>query len=212
VNSETDFAAKSDVFLNFIDFLGKAALDVNSINLNKEKFLNTEYKNKLIAEHFNDMISKIGENIILNDIIFMDNNKNNFNYYVHNSYRKNIGKIISFLQYSSNKNDDEIIKLSKNICMHIAALKPEAIDSDSLDQKVIDREINIQKELISSSGKPANVIEKILEGKMKKFFSEVTLMNQKYIIVPEKTIKEVIESYSNDRSFELISFKLMILN
>ena len=73
--------------------------------------------------------------------------------------------------------------------MHIAELKPEAIDEDNLEQTTIDKELNIQKELIASSGKPANVVDKILEGKMKKFYSEVTLLNHSFVLDPDKSVE-----------------------
>ena len=95
--------------------------------------------------------------------------------------------------------------------MHIAALKPEALDEDNLDQTTIDKELNIQKELIASSGKPENVIDKILEGKMKKFYSEVTLLNQSFVLDPDKSVKEVINSNHKDKNFEIDMFNYLSL-
>ena len=95
--------------------------------------------------------------------------------------------------------------------MHIVALKPEAIYESNLEQTTIDKELNIQKELIASSGKPANVIDKILEGKMKKFYSEVTLLNQSFVLDPDKSVKEVINSNHNDKKFEIDMFNYLSL-
>ena len=95
--------------------------------------------------------------------------------------------------------------------MHIAALKPEALDENSLEQTTIDKELNIQKELIASSGKPDNVIDKILDGKMKKFYSEVTLLNQSFVLDPDKSIKEVINSNYKDDNFEINMFNYLSL-
>ena len=94
--------------------------------------------------------------------------------------------------------------------MHIAAMKPESIDINDLDKELIDNEEKIQRELILKSGKPSNIIDKILEGKMKKFFSEVTLFNQSYILDQDKTIKEIIDENS-ELNFKLISFELINL-
>ena len=212
INSETDFSAKSDTFLDFIDNLGNFALNTNDTNLDVQKFLNLKSNDKNISEMITEMIAKIGENIILSELEVIEHKNNNVSYYVHNAYRKNVGKIISVVQFNSSSNDDEISKFSKNICMHVAALKPEAIDKDGLSKDLIDKEIKIQKELILSSGKPENVIEKILEGKMNKFYSEITLMNQKFVLDPEKTVKQVINDYNIKYSFELINFKLFTLN
>ena len=156
------------------------------------------------------MIAKIGENLILNDLIIKENKNSNYSFYIHNSYRKNIGKIISLVEYSTNDNNNEIETLSKNLCMHIAAMKPESIDIDDLDKNLIKNEEKIQKELILNSGKPSNIVDKILEGKMKKFFSEVTLLNQSYILDQDKTVRDIINEYSK-YEFKLISFDLINL-
>tara|TARA_B100000989_G_C19479110_1_gene444325 strand:- start:127 stop:978 length:852 start_codon:yes stop_codon:yes gene_type:complete len=209
VNSETDFAAKSDTFLDFLDNLGNLALK-NNTNIPKVEFLNLEYEQGTVQDYFNSMISKIGENLILNDLSIKDNKDSYYSYYIHNSYRDNIGKIISLLEYSANKDANEIKTLSKNLCMHIAAMKPESLDITDLDKNVIAKEEKIQKELILNSGKPSNIVDKILEGKMKKFYSEVTLLNQTFILDQEKSIKEVIKDFSKFE-FEPISFELISL-
>ena len=209
VNSETDFAAKSDTFLNFLDSLGKLVLKNNTI-ISKEEFLESKYEQGSIKDYFNSMIAKIGENLILNDLLIKENNNSNFSFYIHNSYRENIGKIISLLEYSSNKNDNEIKTFSKNLCMHIAAMKPESLSIEDLDKNIIKNEEKIQRELILNSGKPSNIVDKILEGKMKKFYSEVTLLNKSYILDQDKSISEVIKEFTKFE-YELLSFELITL-
>jgi len=211
INSETDFAAKSDTFLNFVDYIGKIILDLNNTELDLHMFLDTKISSKSIKEIFDEMIAKIGENIVISDLRVFNKNNNYLSFYVHNAYRKNIGKIISVLKYSSDSNDESIKNLAKNLCMHIAALKPEAIDESNLEQTTIDKELNIQKELIASSGKPENVIDKILEGKMKKFYSEVTLLNQSFVLDPDKSVKEVINSNHKDQKFKIDMFNYLSL-
>ena len=209
VNSETDFAAKSDSFLDFLDSLGELVLKKNIV-IDKNEFLNLKYDKGTVQDYFNSMIAKIGENLILNDLVIRENKNSNFSFYIHNSYRKNIGKIISLLEFSSTEKNTEIETLTKNLCMHIAAMKPESMDVDDLDKNLLVNEEKIQKELILNSGKPSNIVGKILEGKMNKFFSEVTLLNQTYILDQNKTIKEVIAQYSNF-NFKLISFDFINL-
>ncbi len=209
VNSETDFAAKSDTFLDFLDILGKIVLEKNII-IDKNQFLNLQYDKGTVQDYFNSMIAKIGENLILNDLLIKENKSSNYSFYIHNSYRKNIGKIISLLEFTSTEISTEIETLAKNLCMHIAAMKPESIDFDDLDKNLVANEEKIQKELILNSGKPSNIVDKILEGKMKKFFSEVTLLNQSYILDQDKTVKEVIDQYSS-LNFKLKSFDLINL-
>ena len=211
INSETDFAAKSDTFLNFLDDLGSLALDQNNLNLNKDTFLKLKFKDSILSDHINNMIAQIGENLILSELTTYKKENTNFSYYIHNSYRKNIGKIISLVEYKTNNDDDKVKSLSKNLCMHVAAMKPESLDIDDLDDKVINNEKNIQRELILNSGKPSNIVEKILEGKMSKFYSEVTFLNQKYILDQEKTIKQIISEYSKEYDYNIQSFKIVTL-
>ena len=211
VNTETDFAAKNDVFLNFVDEIGNIVIKINS-NTDKYKFLDQVYENKKISDRFTEIISKIGENILLGDLLILEHNDTNIAYYVHNAYRSNSGKIISLVQYRTKKLDTNIEKFSKNICMHIAASKPEAIDIKDLDSTLIEREKNVQRETIVSSGKPEKIVEKILEGKMNKFYSEVTLFNQSYILKPDQTVREAINDLPKDYSYSLISYKLILVN
>ncbi len=212
INSETDFAAKSETFLNFIDFLGNAALSNNNYNISKEEFLEYDYKDKKISEYFTEMIAKIGENLVLSEIVFFDLNISKTSHYVHNSYKENIGKIVSILQFNSNKIDEKLSTDIKNICMHIAAMKPESLDIEDLDKNLIENEKNIQKDLIKSSGKPEAIIEKILDGKMKKFYSDITLLNQSFVIDPDKTVGDIINNYSSEYSLKIVTFKLFNLS
>ena len=209
VNSETDFAAKSDTFLDFLDNLGSLVLKNNS-KIDKNDLLSLNYENGTIKDYFDSMIAKIGENLILNDLLVKENKTSYYSYYIHNSYRSNIGKIISLLEYTCASKNEEIESLSKNLCMHIAAMKPESIDINDLDKNIVEKEEKIQRELILNSGKPSSMIDKILGGKMKKFYSEVTLLNQSYILDQDKSVRVVLDEYSK-YEFKLKSFELISL-
>ena len=212
INSETDFSAKSDVFLDFLDLIGNIAINQNDPNLSLENFLNVNENGKSISHLLTEMIAKIGENLIINDLKVYDNKEVNVSYYIHNPYRKNIGKIVSTVFFSSEEVNDDMQIFSKNLCMHIAALKPEAMDIDQLSSDLIENEKKIQHEMIKDSGKPSNVMEKILEGKMKKYYSEVTLLNQNFVIDPDKTIKEAINEFNSSyNKFELKNYALISL-
>ena len=95
--------------------------------------------------------------------------------------------------------------------MHIAASKPLSLNIEKLDKDLIEKEKNIQLDLIKSSGKPKNIIEKILEGKMKKFYSESTLLNQNYILDPDLSVDKVIKEFSKKNKFEIINYSLVSL-
>jgi elongation factor Ts len=212
INSETDFSAKSDTFLDFLDLIGNIAINQNDPNLSLENFLNVNENGMSISDLLTEMVAKIGENLIINDLKVYDNKEVNVSYYIHNPYRKNIGKIVSTVFFSSEEVNDDMQIFSKNLCMHIAALKPEAMDIDKLSSELIENEKKIQHEMIKDSGKPSNVMEKILEGKMKKYYSEVTLLNQNFVIDPDKTIKEAINEFNSSyNKFELKNYALISL-
>ena len=214
INTETDFAAKNDLFLNFLEQIANYALQVNYENeININLFMETEFEGKKISEYFNDIIAKIGENIVLKRLKLLTNDsKTKIFTYTHNAYKKNIGKICVALKIEIDSQNEEVNQFGKNLCMHIAALKPLSIDIDSLDKNLINKEKEIQLDSIKSSGKPDNILDKILEGKMKKYFSEVTLLNQIYILDDEKTVKKVIEEFnSKNLNFNVIEYSFFVL-
>ena len=213
INTETDFAAKNEVFLNFMNEIGGFVLVVDNINISLESFLKLSFRNKIISEYFTDIITKIGENIILSQLIIVPNNDGcMISTYIHNAYKKNIGKIAVVLKSKINEIDEESKILGKNLCMHIAASKPFALSIEKLNKNLIKKEREIQIETIKSSGKPNNILEKILEGKMKKFYSDSVLLEQPYILDLDKTVKQIITEFSKRNNFEIIDYKLIVLN
>ena len=135
--------------------------------------------------------------------------KSEFYTYTHNAYRSNIGKICVILKAEVNERNEEINRLGKNLCMHIAASKPLALDVNDLESSLIEKEKEIQLATIKSSGKPDNIIEKILDGKMKKFYSEVTLLNQFYVLDTDKNVKTIIADFSSKNFFNISQFKIL---
>ena len=213
INTETDFAAKNEVFLNFMNEIGGFALEVDNINISLESFVKLSFRNKIISEYFTDIITKIGENIILSQLIIVPNNDGcMISTYIHNAYKKNIGKIAVVLKSKINEIDEESKILGKNLCMHIAASKPFSLSIEKLNKNLIKKEREIQIETIKSSGKPNNILEKILEGKMKKFYSDSVLLEQPYILDLDKTVKQIITEFSKRNNFEIIDYKLIVLN
>ena len=211
INTETDFAAKNEVFLNFMDEIGNYSLEIKDMNCSVENFLKSTHNSRIISDYFKDIIAKIGENIILTKLHINEHKENNFSYYVHNSYKKNIGKIATLISYNADEDNEESKLLAKNLCMHIAASKPLSMNVENLNKDLIEKEKNIQLDLIKSSGKPENIIVKILEGKMKKFYSESTLLNQNYILDPDLTVQKVINEFSKKNNFEIINYNLVSL-
>ena len=212
INTETDFAAKNDVFLDFMDQIGAYSLDVKNSNSSLEEFKDMIFDGTSIDDQFKNIISKIGENIILTKYISLNVDDGMLiSSYIHNSYRKNIGKIAVIIRSKVHTNNDESKKLGKNLCMHIAASKPLAISIDKLDEILVSKEKEIQIESIKSSGKPDNIVEKILEGKMQKFYSESTFYDQQYILDSDKKVKQIISDFSKNNKFEVIDYQLVVL-
>ena len=212
INTETDFAAKNDVFLSFMTKIGDYLINHGDHNINLDQFNSMEFDGRTINDHFKDIIAKIGENIILSKIICIPKkNDEILTSYVHNTYKENIGKIGVILRSKVGNINEDSKKLGKNICMHIAASKPLALNIDDLNTELINRERDVQLESIKSSGKPENIIEKILDGKMKKFYSENTLLNQNFIMDTDKTISEIIYDFSKSNKFEILSYDLISL-
>ena len=213
INTETDFAAKNKIFLDFVDEIGRYVLNVNdSMSYTLEDFLNQSIGGKKISEYFSDIIAKIGENIVLRRLSFVSKDSNSeFYSYTHNAYKTDIGKICVLLKAEVKNNDEKTKQFGKNLCMHIAASKPIALDVDKLPLSLIEKERDVQLATIKSSGKPENIIEIILEGKMKKYFSEITLLNQPYIFDTDKDVRKVVLDYSSNNIFNILNFELFVL-
>jgi len=203
INSETDFVAKNKDFINFckelseINFSNKGDLD---------KLNNTKMKNGiLVKENLVNLISKIGEKITIRRSIYFDNsNGMNFSY-VHSAMEKGIGKIISVVKLSGiikGKNDS----IGSKIAMHIAASNPLAIEKDSIDQKIVEKEMEIIKAEVINSGKPADMAEKISKGKISKFLNDNSLLNQIWIMDPKKKVSDILKENSFSTPLQVIDF------
>ena len=148
------------------------------------------------------MISKIGEKLSLKRADYFDN-KNGKNYfYTHSSIEKNLGKIISIVKIDNN-NDDQ---LGQKVAMHIAASNPLAIDKDGIKKEIIDKEIEIIKAELLNSGKKGEIVDKISKGKINKFISDNTLLNQIWIMDPKKKVSEILKENKKDKEIKIINF------
>ena len=189
INSETDFVAKNDDFLAFckeiseICFISKG--DIEKINKKKMK------NNIFVKDNLIDLISKIGEKITLRRAKFYEKKEGKNFFYVHNSIEKNIGKIISVVKVDNIKDDQ--LDLGNKLAMHIAALNPLSIDKTGLKKETLDKELEIIKAELENSGKKEEMIEKISIGKLNKFISDNTLLNQIWIMDPKKKVSDVLK-------------------
>jgi|TARA_B110001450_G_C17588944_1_gene468123 elongation factor Ts len=190
INSETDFVAKNQDFISFCKEISEICFeqkgDIEKINLANMKN-NINVKSNLI-----DLIAKIGEKITLRRAKYFEK-KNGINFhYVHSAVEKNIGKIIAIVKISEIENTSEI---GTKLAMHIAASNPLSIDKNDLDKALIEKELEIIKAELVNSGKKAEMIEKISQGKLNKFISDNTLLNQVWIMDPKKKVSDILKGY-----------------
>ena len=204
INSETDFVAKNNDFINFCKELSELNFSVKG---NLEKLNNSKMKNgNLVKDNLVNLISKIGEKITIRRGHFFDNSKGKNFYYVHSSIEKNIGKIISIV------NLDGIVKgkneeLGSKLAMHIAASNPLAVEKEGIDKKIVEKEMEIIKAEIINSGKPKEMVDKISQGKIAKFLSENSLLNQIWIMDAKKKVSEILSENSSEKPIKVLDFK-----
>ena len=208
VNAETDFVAKNEVFTDFCENLSITCLtnevqDVSSIsNLN---FSGTEQK---VGDVLTDLIAKLGENIVIKRFIKLSNKTEKYQKYLHNSINENSGKIGVLLSYECDKSNEKVSDLSKNLCMQIAATTPKSVDREGLDSELVKNEELIFREQLKNSGKPDEIINKIVEGKINKFYEEVCLNEQIFVMDGKIRINKLISNFNNENTlnFKIINF------
>ncbi len=177
VNSETDFVGKNEEFQAMVASFAGAALQVDDI----EALKSADVGGKPASEVLTDAIAKIGENMTLRRMVKITGD--NVAKYVHNAVADDMGKIGVLVAYSGG--DDT---LARQIAMHIAAVNPAALAEADMDAAVVEKEKQIQMDIARESGKPEAVIEKMIVGRMKKFISESTLLNQAFVVNPDVTV------------------------
>jgi elongation factor Ts len=203
INSETDFVAKNQDFISFCKELSEINFEVKG---NLGKLNETKMRNgTLVKENLVNLISKIGEKLTIRRANFFDNNDGKNFSYVHSSLEQGIGKIIAIVKLDgiSDSNNNSI---GNKIAMHIAASNPLAINKESIDKTLVDKELEIIKAEITNSGKPAEMAEKISKGKISKFLNDNSLLNQIWIMDPKKKVSDILKENSSDRPLQVIKF------
>ena len=191
INSETDFVAKNSDFINFAEEVSKLAL-IKAGKMND--ILISEMNNKKnVQDNLISLISKIGEKITLRRSDFIKSEKCiNFSY-THSAVKTNIGQIGVLLSLETTKNKEELSVFGKQLAMHIAASSPLGIDKSDLNQNMVEKEKEIITEELKNSGKDTKIVEKIAIGKLNKFVSDNTLLNQEWIMEPKKKVKDILK-------------------
>ena len=194
VNSETDFVAKNSDFQEMVKAIANAALDVS----NTDQLAEASINGRKVSDTLTDNIAKIGENMTLRRMEAIEAER--VVAYVHNSAAQDMGQIGVLVAING-----ENTEFARQVAMHVAAANPQALSSAELDQSVVEREKNILTEQARESGKPEQVIEKMIQGRMKKFLAEVTLLGQDFVINPDLTV----EAAAREAGVEIVSYVRM---
>jgi elongation factor Ts len=190
VNSETDFVARNDLFQGLVKMIADVAL---SAGTDVEKINAAKVGSITVADAIADTIAKIGENMTLRRAAALSVAQGAVGSYVHNSVVDGLGKIGVLVALESSGKSDELATLGRMVAMHVAASNPQAIEASGLDPAVVQREKDVLADKFRQQGKPANVIEKIVESGLKTFYKEVCLLEQPYVHDDKKTVAQALK-------------------
>jgi elongation factor Ts len=197
LNSETDFVARNDAFQALVSGTAKAALEVGG---DVEAIGNAAFpgSGKSVSDSIKDAIATIGENMSLRRAAVLSVSSGVVATYVHSAIADNLGKIGVLVALESEGDAGELAAFGRKIAMHVAATSPLSLGVEDLDPAVVDRERQIFSEQARESGKPDNIIEKMVEGRIRKFYEEVTLTKQAFVIDPDKTVEQAVEAFGKE--------------
>jgi elongation factor Ts len=190
VNSETDFVARNDFFQGLVRMIADVALNVGT---DVEKIKQTKVGDSTVEDAISTLIAKIGENMSLRRADSLSVGQGVIATYVHNTVAEGLGKIGVLVGLESAGQADELNRIGRMVAMHIAASNPQALDAASLGADVIRREKDVLAEKFKAQGKPANVIDKIVESGLKTFYKEVCLLEQAFIHEPDKNVAQAVK-------------------
>ena len=194
INCETDFVAKNDDFINFVKELSELN---NQLSSNEDKLKKAVMKNgQSVDDNLVALIAKIGEKITIGKSKTIENSKGINNHYLHTVVKDNVAKLAVLVSLDTSDKSDTVKSFSKQLSMHIAASNPLALESDLIDQALIDKEQELVTEELKNSGKPDEIAEKISLGKMKKFKEENALLTQAWVMEPKKKVQDIVKELS----------------
>lgn len=200
LNSETDFVSRNEQFQAFVKDV--AALAVES-GENGETLGAADMDGKPVTERVSDLVATIGEHMALRRSANMSVSEGAVVGYVHSALAEGLGKIGVLVALESSASNDVLQGLGKQIAMHVAAANPQALDKDSVDADMLERERTVLKEQAIESGKPAEIAEKMVEGRMRKYYEEICLTEQTFIMDGETKVGDVIANAGKDAGAEI---------
>ena len=190
VNSETDFVARNDFFQGLVKMIADVALTAGT---DVEKIKKAKIGNLTVADAIAESVAKIGENITLRRASLLEVGKGVIGTYVHSAVAEGLGRIGVIVALQSAGKVDELVRFGKMVAMHVAASNPQAVDPSGLAPDLVRREKEVLADKARAQGKPANVVDKIVESGLKTFYKEVCLLDQPYIHEPDKNVAQAIK-------------------
>ena len=197
INSETDFVARNEQFQEAVGKIAELGLNAGG-DLGKLAAMKYPGGEATVEDQINELIATIGENMSLRRTAQLGVKKGVVASYLHNSVAPGLGKIGVLVALESEGDEQALAAFGKQLAMHIAATSPLAVGSDELDADVVERERAILTEQAKESGKPDEVIQKMVEGRLRKYFEEVVLLNQTFVIDGESKVEQAVKAAESD--------------
>ena len=194
VNSETDFVAKNDLFQAFANGVADVVLNQSPADVEALKALDFPGSGRNVADELNHQIATIGENMNVRRFARLESSSGVTASYIHGA-----GKIGVLVQLDSDKSDDpKVAETARMLAMHVAAASPQYLSRNDVPADVVEREKDIMRAKALESGKPENIVDKIIEGQINKFFGESCLLEQIYVIDTDHKIGKVVEALAKE--------------
>ncbi|MBI1301144.1 MAG: elongation factor Ts [Alphaproteobacteria bacterium] len=189
INAETDFVSRNEEFQTFVKKVAETAKTVNTA----EQLAEADLGGKTVSATLTNLIATIGENMTLRRMERLSVSKGAVVGYVHSALADNLGKIGVLVALESSESNETLQAIGKQIAMHVAAANPQFLDKNSVDPAVLERERTVLKEQAVAEGKPAEIAEKMVEGRIRKFYQEICLTEQAFIMDTDKTVAQAIK-------------------
>jgi elongation factor Ts len=193
VNSETDFVARNELFQNFVRAVARLAVaaerDVDAL-----KAASFAGNGKTVEGELADLIGRIGENMVLRRVTRLSVAQGHVASYVHNSISPGLGKIGVLVALESTAGDDVLAPLGRQLAMHVAAANPQYLDVASVPAAALDRERAVLRDQAATTGKSADIVERMVEGRLRKFYEDSVLLDQVFVIDGETRVSKVVEA------------------
>lgn len=208
VNAETDFVARNDQFQGLVEAAVKTALQVGD-DVETLKAASCGIEGRKLSEHVTHLVATIGENMNVRRAKVLKVGQGVVASYVHGAVIPNLGRIGVLVALESAASAEKLNELGRQIAMHIAAASPQALDIASVDQDALARERTILTDQAKASGRPADIIEKMVEGRVRKYYEEVVLLEQVFVIDGQRKVSQVVEDTAKElgHPIKLVAFE-----